>query len=96
MKDDRQICVSIGLHPGEAQGAWKPHPYNFVTQKLFLIAQFGTNFKFRGCGSINKIYTIQLESNLVEVSPSHNVAAHKISLITIMHRGTPTLCSGFL
>ena len=30
------------------QGAWKLHPYNSVTQKLFLIAQFGTSFEFRG------------------------------------------------
>ena len=26
-------------------GAWKLHPSNSVTQKLFLIAQYGTNLK---------------------------------------------------
>ena len=27
--------VSIGLSLGEAKGAWKLHPSNFITQKLF-------------------------------------------------------------
>ena len=34
-KDDREMCVSISLSLGEAQGAWKLHPYNSVTKKLF-------------------------------------------------------------
>ena len=48
------MCVSIGLSLGEAWGAWKPHLYKSITQKLFFIAQFGTISKFRGHGSINK------------------------------------------
>ena len=43
----------ICLCPGEAWGAWKLHLSNFITQKLFLPAQFRTNFtNFRGHDSI--------------------------------------------
>ena len=39
-KDKRMMAkiVSISLGLGEAQGAWKQHPSNFLTKKLFLIA----------------------------------------------------------
>ena len=50
--------VSISLHLGEACGAWKLHPSNYITQKLLLLAQFGPNFtNFRGGDDIYKCTT---------------------------------------
>ena len=34
--DSNKKFVSISLSLGEAQGAWKLHPSNFVCQKLFI------------------------------------------------------------
>ena len=36
--------VSISLSLGEAQGAWKLHPSNFVARKYSLIAKSSTSF----------------------------------------------------
>ena len=45
MESGELRSVSISLSLGEAWGAWKLHPSNSITQKLFLLAQYGTNFQ---------------------------------------------------